>query len=371
MRVLVLTKRQYTSRDLIDDAFGRVRELPLALARHGHDVRGLCLSYVNRNEGDFTDADTSGSAHVSWLSVNAGPLKLPGLLRFQKLAAAVAREYRPNVIWTFSDTFYAIIGERLARDVGTCCVIDLYDNFEAFGAAKIPGILPLFRQSIRRADAVVCVSEPLRQMVTDTYRRSGPTIVIPNAVHSEVFRPRNKLSCRKALGLPPDAQIVGTAGALHPNRDIATLFRAFEILGSRNKRVHLAVAGHRTSRSRIPLGSHIHDLGVLPHDQVPTLLSGLDVAVIANKDSSFGRYCFPQKAFEIIACGVPVVAANVGTLSALFQQFPSCLFAAGDPVDLARALENQLRNPFIPPIHVPSWDELATALNSWLRATCD
>ena len=50
MRILVLTKRQYMGKDLLDDRFGRFRELPLELARLGHQVHGLCLSYRARNE---------------------------------------------------------------------------------------------------------------------------------------------------------------------------------------------------------------------------------------------------------------------------------------------------------------------------------
>ena len=50
MKILVLTKRRYMGKDLLDDRFGRFRELPLELARLGHQVRGLCLSYRPRNE---------------------------------------------------------------------------------------------------------------------------------------------------------------------------------------------------------------------------------------------------------------------------------------------------------------------------------
>ena len=45
MKILVLTKRQYMGKDLLDDRFGRFRELPLELAKLGHEVTGICLSY--------------------------------------------------------------------------------------------------------------------------------------------------------------------------------------------------------------------------------------------------------------------------------------------------------------------------------------
>ena len=49
-RITVLTKRQYMHKDLIDDKFGRFREIPLALSQKGHEVFGICLSYVSKKE---------------------------------------------------------------------------------------------------------------------------------------------------------------------------------------------------------------------------------------------------------------------------------------------------------------------------------
>jgi len=45
MRMLITAKHPYTNRDLLDDRFGRIRELPLQLALKGFQVSGLCLSY--------------------------------------------------------------------------------------------------------------------------------------------------------------------------------------------------------------------------------------------------------------------------------------------------------------------------------------
>ena len=43
MRILVLTKRQYMGKDLLDDRFGRFWELPLELARLRHEATGIRL----------------------------------------------------------------------------------------------------------------------------------------------------------------------------------------------------------------------------------------------------------------------------------------------------------------------------------------
>ena len=51
MKILVLTKRQYMGKDLLDDRFGRFWELPLELTRLGHEVQGISFSYRTRITG--------------------------------------------------------------------------------------------------------------------------------------------------------------------------------------------------------------------------------------------------------------------------------------------------------------------------------
>ena len=144
MKILVLTKRQYMGKDLLDDRFGRFWELPLQLAQLGHDVQGLALSYHRRSGRTFADGDGSAGGSVTWISVNLLNGCLPQLEGYTRSALHIAREFRPDIIWACSDAYHAIFGNWLAKRVGTKCVIDLYDNFEAFGASKTPGVLPLF-----------------------------------------------------------------------------------------------------------------------------------------------------------------------------------------------------------------------------------
>lgn len=72
MKILILTKRQYTNLDLIDDKFGRIRELPIVMSQLGHEVTGICLSYRSRKEDIYTDQ--KNNANVQWHSLNLNRL---------------------------------------------------------------------------------------------------------------------------------------------------------------------------------------------------------------------------------------------------------------------------------------------------------
>ncbi len=362
MRILVLTKRQYMGKDLLDDRFGRFHELPLELSRLGHTVNGLTLSYRNRAEGLVRDAVESGDAAITWHSVNLLNGFRPQLGSYFRRARKLMEDFRPDLIWACSDAYHAIFGHWLAQEFKAKCVIDLYDNFEAFKASRVPGVVSLFKSVVRKANGVTCFSARLADYVRSTYPRSAPMAVIENGVRADLFFPRDRANCRHALGLPETAKIIGIAGALDHSRGIATLFQAFHKLAVENDEIHLALAGPRSNRLRIPQGSRVHDFHTLDHHSVGHFLNALDVAVICYRDSAQGRYSFPQKAYEIMACRVPLVAASVGMMEDLLQPYPASLFEPDNPESLASAIRRQLNNPTSVDLPVPTWAQSAVRL---------
>jgi teichuronic acid biosynthesis glycosyltransferase TuaC len=89
---------------------------------------------------------------------------------------------------------------------------------------------------------------------------------------------------------------------------------------------------------------------------------------VCNRDSEFGRYCFPQKFHESVACGVPVVAAAVGALKGLLASHPRGLYTPDDPASLAQALESQLGDPACAALGAPTWRDAAGRLEELLIA---
>ena len=367
MRVLVLTKRQYMGKDLLDDRFGRFRELPLGLARLGHDVMGIALSYRTREETTVTDVDALHQHGVKWhsLNLNRGGIPRPG--RILRFIVQAAKDFQPDVIWAGSDAYHALLGGWLAKRVGAPCLIDLYDNFEAFGASKVPFVLPLFRQAVKNADGVSCFSKRLAEHIVASYPRSKPTAVVENGVRKDLFRPRLQQECRRKLQLPENVTIIGTAGALDKSRGIETLFQALPLLTGQINNLHLALAGPRVGHAAIPTGPHVHDLGLLSHEEVAYFINALDLSVICYRHSEQGKFSFPQKAYEILACRVPLVAAAVGTMNELLQDYPNCLYDPDDPTSLAAKAKLQLEGKVVINLDVPSWLDSAKQLEQFLE----
>lgn len=357
MRVLVLSKRQYTGKDLLDDQYGRIYEIPEVLATYGHEICGFTLSYHRRNQGVIK------IGMVEWVSINA----LPSLPVYCWQLAKALKTFQPDVVWVSSDVYQAMLAWQFCRRFEIPFVIDLYDNYESFFASRVPGVLSLFRTACRAASGLSLVSYSLDKYVAENYGVRCSRRVVGNAVRKDIFRPGSKQEARKSLGLPENVKIIGTAGAITAERGIEVLFEAFLRLSEQDPALWLVYAGPRDETPSRYCHDHIIDLGLLSYDRVHDVFNALDVAVICNLDSSFGRYCFPQKLYEIVACGTPLAAAAVGDVAAVLAPWPETLFEPGSVESLIECLREQLQLPSKVELDVPGWGDSASQLESLLE----
>lgn len=358
MRILVLNKRQYTGKDLLDDKYGRIYEIPELLAQRGHDVRGLTLSYRRRSQGMLSPG------RVKWHSINLTSF-YPAYL---KSLANTLDTFRPDIVIASSDAIHAIVAWLYCSKRNIPYVVDLYDNYEGFGLSRIPGVVAMFRAACRSAAGITVVSNALKSYVECYYKKHGPLEVITNAIPAGVFFPRSKEDARRLLGLPLQAKIIGTAGAISDKRGSNVMFEAFLKLASTRSDLWLVYAGPRDGTPQRYPHERIIDFGVLDFSDIPILLNALDVGLICNIDSVFGRFCFPQKFYEMVACGIPVVAADIGEMSQLFAHRPDCLYPIGNSQVLAERVEAHLQRPA--PVEmsvIPSWDKVGLAMDEFIN----
>jgi glycosyltransferase involved in cell wall biosynthesis len=353
-------------KDVVLDRYARLYEIPRQLALLGHDIEAFCLAYSQ----SLKDVDVSHEAapgRLHWRSRNLGPLIAPWLAVYPWWLLRQLRAFDPDVVVAASDIPHVALGHWLARKLERPFVADLYDNFEGFGQARIPGMVPALRHAVRRADLVLTTSEPLRDLVVDVYGASGEVIAMPSSVDRAVFRPLDKIACRNALGLPADAPLIGTAGGLYRDKGIGELYSAWNILEQRRPEVHLVLAGPFDPGFTPPQGPRVHMLGALAHARIAELFGALDVGAICLLDTLFGRYCFPQKAYEMIACALPVVAADIGAMGSLLGPWEDrCLYRKGNPGSLADRLERQLADRFVPPVPIESWAQVISRIEARL-----
>lgn len=369
MRIAFLCKRRYTGMDVIGDRFGRLYALPAELAQLGHNLRSWCLDYHVQGRPEHHAHDAfPGSLKWKTRSLAGLRLALSPVYPFQLLREL--RSFSPDLIIGASDIPHIAMAAWAAGHLGIPYIVDLYDNFESFQQARIPGFRSLLKSAVRGASLVVAVSEPLRDKIYQDYAPKCRVQVIPNGVDLRVFAPGNRAKARQRLGLPERAKLIGTAGGLSRMKGVDTIYESWRRISATRPDVHLVLAGPIESRIFPPQGKRVHYLGTIPQSHVADLFRALDVGIITVADTPFGRYCFPQKAQEMLACSLPIVCSDVGALKKLLTDMPKLLFGSRRPDELAEAIFCQLDSPVVPNTPVYSWAQLAASLEPQLPRSC-
>lgn len=365
MKILILSKRIYTNKDLIQDQYGRVFEFSRALASKGHRVYGVAFDYRRKNIEPVPLQIRE--PNLEWISMRLFPNPVAGIMRYFKVLTGITAEFRPDLVLSVSDVYHVLAGDWLSRRAGLAHIVDLYDNYESFGAARIPAVIPMFRRALARADGIVCVSQPLARFVRNTMQSSINPCVVNNAVDTRQFSPKNITDCRRHFGLPEDKILVGVGGSISRERGIQAVFDAHKLLLDKNSAIHLVLAGALEKGVGIPQGENIHYLGELDYSVMPLFYCSLNVGIIAYRESAFSRYCFPQKFFEMLACGTPMVVAETGEVGNMMGACGQALFRPEDASGLALAIDRQLQAPCVSDAKIVNWSRQGAAFSDYIE----
>ncbi len=169
---------------------------------------------------------------------------------------------------------------------------------------------------------------------------------ILNGVDEDRFRPRDKVAMRARLDLPREAPVAGIVAALRPEKQHVLLIEAMAKVVEKLPEAILVVVGDGIERGAIEarigergLTKNVRMLGTR-HD-VPKILAALDLKVLSSKMEAN-----PASTLEAAACGLPVVAPNVGSLAETVQDGKTgILCQPNDSTAIADAMVRLLSDP--------------------------
>ncbi len=192
------------------------------------------------------------------------------------------------------------------------------------------------------ADAIVGCSRAVR----DSYLRAWPWIrgratSIPNAIDV------GAAPARAIRRLPDDGRAlrIGTLGRLMAQKNHALLLRAAARVVREAPHVRFVIGGDGPLRGDLErqiealgLGDHVELIG---ETRAPyAFLQSLDLFVLSSDWEGL-----PVVAMEAMACGVPVVATNVGGVAEIVDETIGLLCPPGDEAALAAAIVALARDP--------------------------
>ncbi|MGR9037609.1 MAG: glycosyltransferase family 4 protein, partial [Gammaproteobacteria bacterium] len=207
--------------------------------------------------------------------------------------------------------------------------------------------------ALSRADAVLTVSEPLRQHILEQGLESSRIHVLPNGVNASVFRPEPRdPDIRSRWGIGTEL-VLGFVGGLRPWHGVDILPVLLERLIDRYPRLRLVWVGEGPWRKRLEsdlrekrLHRHAVFTGALTHTEIPPLIRQFDVALAPYPEFDHHFYFSPLKLFEYMGCGVPVIAAAAGQISQIVRhEETGLLYPPGNLDALTDYCDRLLGNP--------------------------
>jgi glycosyltransferase involved in cell wall biosynthesis len=216
-----------------------------------------------------------------------------GDLRLAGDALRAVRRFRPDVVYAH---FLVPAGLVAALTSRAPLVVTAHGQ-DVANIGSVPGIRAATRLVVRRAAAVVAVSEYLRrELEARVPAARGKTEVIDCGVDLARF----PLLARSSD--PPSPAFL-CVGSLIERKNVVRLARAFERLGEGT----LTFVGDGPLRRALEGRQGIRLVGPVPYDEVPHHLAACDVVCQPSLVEPFG-----QAVLEALACGRTVVATRVG-----------------------------------------------------------
>jgi D-inositol-3-phosphate glycosyltransferase len=207
------------------------------------------------------------------------------------------------------------------------------------------------RDTVRDCQRIIVATEKEKWDLIRHYDAPPEKVgVVPCGVNMELFHPVDKEDARQKLGLT-DAKILLFVGRIDPLKGIEQLIKAVPRLKNNDNLRLIIVGGDENSRAALEelrklaaalnIRESVHFQGMVRQEQLPYYYSAADVCVVPSYYESFGLV-----ALEALACGTPVVAADVGDLRDIIRQGETgYVVKDNSPEKLAAGISQLLSRP--------------------------
>jgi glycosyltransferase involved in cell wall biosynthesis len=285
-----------------------------------------------------------------------------------RAALPLVERLRPAAIQATSDYLQAQIGLAVARPMGIPVVYEVRGFWEETWAshpwhdqqkAMTTDHYRLIRATETRAmlasDAVVTLSETMRQAIIERGCPAEDVFVIPNAADVERFTPRPRDDALAgSLGILPGDPVAGCISSFSPYEGIGYILEAAAALRARGQALRVLLVGDGRDRDAIVQTGHRLGLddgtlimtGRVPHDEVARYYSLIDVFVVPRTASRVAELVTPLKPYEAMAMERAVVVSDLPALREMVIPGETGLtFRAEDSGDLANVVGGLLEDP--------------------------
>ena len=293
-----------------------LRNLVTLLPRDRYDITVVQLDGGRFPESERHHLADGDPARIVHLPVEA--IYGRGGLRALRTLRSMVEDDRFDIVQSHHEKS-DLINALLPRRPG-CVHIS---NRRDMGYKKSAKLKWLFRHLNRRFHCVVAPSQPiLGELARSEALEPRRMLWIPNGVDTQRFHPRPpaaRAAMRQVLGLDTDALAFGCVARMTPEKRHVDLVDAFARVHAACPRARLVLLGDGPLRGE--LEARATGLGVAGAVRMPgmrpdveAILPALDVGMLVSSTEGMSNAIL-----EMMACGLPMIATDVGGNPSLVQ----------------------------------------------------
>jgi glycosyltransferase involved in cell wall biosynthesis len=291
----------------------------------------------------------------------AGTRRMAAIALTVRSQARGARAVAPAVDLVHGMAYMGIpVALAVAKSSGAAVVYDARDIYvDAGNLARLPGpmravVAARERRWARAAGRVVTVNRPYAQVMADRWDLPLPAIAMNCAYRTDPRDPPER-RFHEHLGLPPGARVVLYQGGFSPGRGIEQLVAAIRdvpgavlvLLG------YGALLGEMERLAADPalvdpvLGRRVRIMPAVPPEALLGWVAAADLVAMPIQPTTLNhRLTTPNKLFEAMAVGVPVVASDLPGMAPIVRETRCGVVCdPTDPAAIAAAIRSILDAP--------------------------
>lgn len=263
-----------------------------------------------------------------------------------------------DVVWgTSPPIFQGVTAWALARLKGAPFLFEVRDLWPKFavavGVLRNPVLIALSegleRFLYRHADRMI-VNSP--GFVEHVQRRGARRVtLIPNAADPSMFDPQQDGAAFRHIHHLEGKFVVMYAGAHGMSNDLSVALEAARLLGDLSH-FRLVLVGDGKEKPALQAQAealklqNVLFLPSLPKSEIATALAAADACLAILKPIEEYKTTYPNKVFDYMAAGRPVVLAIDGVIRQVVEEAGCGIFAEpGKPAELARAIRALAADP--------------------------
>jgi glycosyltransferase involved in cell wall biosynthesis len=341
----------------------RVERAARSLAAAGYSVR-IVAPDLCRPPGREDPLDWGAGVEFHWLDpMVASYVMGPPWLYSQKLVDAV-RQFDPAYLHCH-DLNTALIGLLIASETGARCICDFHEWFSEnvtwYPAEKRWGPHAPFQRFIFRlierlvlwrADEIITVCDSIAtDLNAELAWRKRDIKIVRNIPHFDRPDTKTTSDLKVSLGIPTDTFVVLWQGGTGPTRLIEPIIEGLRVapdvtLVIRGPSLDMFGDAYREIALRDGTSERLFLLPPVPSNEVVNAALSADCGIwsLPNLCKNF-YYALPNKLFEYLAAGLPVLVANYPEAANIVNKYRVGLcFNPTDPMSIGEKMQILAQN---------------------------